>query len=269
MLQYIWYVCTIYTYIPWKSMTKQRIVFRMLHGFRIPHYQGAQFGPWRLSAVLSPGHRPYRCCQGLHMFEPLVNSPWQNNVHSPRFKRHCFTKSEFVSISAQQMWCLMWLTLHNGVLLPTDRMSPRCSASIVSLERSQAGFECRCSKVLPMIFVIPSSIWHDMDSPKASSLLGFVCHSTQVFLTHVSPTPGPLGYFKFSRGWQKLQNWRESQCLCFDLGVFATKLLDFECQNLGSFFVDLRGLNAPRVKEVRGSVGICCLDNLPRLQEMK
>ena len=38
--------------------------------------------------------------------------------------------------------------------------------------------------------------------------------------------------------------------------VLQQKLLDFECQNLGSFFVvDLRGLNAPRVKEVRGPLG--------------
>ena len=36
----------VYIYIAWKSKTKQRMVFRMIHGFRIPYYQWAKFGLW-------------------------------------------------------------------------------------------------------------------------------------------------------------------------------------------------------------------------------
>ena len=170
------------------------------------------------------------------------------------------------------MWWLMWLTLHTGVLLPTDRMSPRCSASIVNLERSHAGFECRCSKVLPMICVIPSSIWHDMDSPKASSLLGSVCHSTQVFLTHVSPTPGPLG--------PGISNSAEDDRSCKIEGranvfvstsvCFATKLLDFECKTHGSWSIGRgsQGLECSTSQRgQRDPLGFVAWDNLPRLQE--
>ena len=110
---------------PWKSKTKQRMVFRMIHGFRIPYYQGAKFGLWTSWGIITIGGGYWS--QPAKIFVKLVGF-----LRPPILKKTCFNSDTCPQFSGYTNWnktieihfatlvlCFWW---HDSIVHPCRKM---------------------------------------------------------------------------------------------------------------------------------------------------